>query len=219
MRRCILALGAVAVAAAGEYGSEGTAASSKKTTKSSKAHLTTEGAIGFLSDSVFLTRDLTFFIGSSAFHLVWDNLPPKMRSDGLAMYDSLEDQFTTVRMQNGVPSYTQIRSDIVSLYDQKLKPQFSMIYNLADKVASPVMKLVLPMKEKFEQAYPSQKGKLPNHIIDLGLVLFFLVYYVLTYCMGLACCVLCCGCCKSRKPKQPELKKKPQPVPTGKKKN
>jgi len=224
MRRCLLTLGAVAVAA--QYGSEGEYTGSTSSTKKSKsssssknAILTSAGAVGFIADSVFLTKDLSCFLASFAFELLWENVPPKVQAEVTDKYDEIMDQITTVRMQNGVPSYDQLKKDITGFYNQKIKPQVSNLYTISDMLATPVMTFVTPIISKFETAYPSQKGKLPAHVLDLTLVLFFLMYYVVSYLWSMLCCVLCCGCCKSRAKKQPELKKKPQPVPAGKKKN
>jgi hypothetical protein len=182
--------------------------------------MTTSGTWTFVVESVTLAKALTCFAACFTFGLVWEHVPANVQKQITGKWDEVMAVVNTHTLKNGIKPPHTWYAEVTSAFERVVLPHLNMVWNMADKVvAVPGGKIVSPIIAKFEAKYPEHAGKLPSHLFDLGLLVFFLMYFIVATTYSWMCTVLCCGCCRSAKKGPVELKKKSQAVPAGKKKN
>jgi len=187
--------------------STGSSSESSSTAKAGVPILTISGTYDFLKSSVFLTMDLVSFSAISFTSVVMEQLPPPTQKQVYDMYDDAMSQVDTLRIQNGIPTFSAMKKDAMREYEKLVQPQVDMVWKQVKTLSAAPSKILKNVVSKFEKDFPSSKGLLSGDIFDFALIIFFLVYYVLDMFISLFCYVCCCGACAKRK----ESKKKGTP--------
>jgi hypothetical protein len=165
-----------------------------------KAPLIHTGVLGdFLRESILLSRDLTLYTASTAASTAWGVVPPEHQKLISEQYQTVSDQFETLRLQNGIVTPAAAFSEATEAYNSKVYPVLARAYEVVTKAAEKPFTLLKSFIANFEKAYPDHAGLLSSiSIWDLLLTLFFIVYFVLGYTKKAICYVICCGACRKR---------------------
>lgn len=194
------------------------AGSAPKASTASEPLMTASGVWNFVSKSVYLSKDLTYFLGSSLVGVAWEYVPPQFQGQVADQYEELSSAASSFRVKNGIPAPAQFVSDVQSEYSKKFHPHvekgINAVYGFTGKIAN--NDLVQGFFERFEEAYPEHAGSISTEITDLAVLMFVLVFFVLRYLLTAFCFVFCCGCCTKRKAEAPKLQK-PVKTSSGKK--
>lgn len=178
--------------------------SAKKSSGSSAAGLpllTISGTYEFLKSSVFLSLDLLQFSTYSLVDLAMSQAPPDVQKQVYDVYDDTMSQIDTLRVQNGVPTFANMKKDAAREWEKLVQPTIDSSLKMAKTYASTPAKILKNVISKFEKEYPSSKGMLSADIFDFSLTIIFLVYYVIDLLMNAFCYIFCCGMCAKRKKK------------------
>lgn len=183
--------------------------------------LTCEGAYNLATNSVSLYYNLVMFTGYTTFNFGWAFVPKDIQKTVVSKYDDLMKQVNTLRVQYGLPTFTDLIKDVKSEWNKKVMPQVTKAIAMANSLAAPAQGVISKLLPKFEAEYPESVGLVPTNIFDLLLVLFFLYAVVWGYFVQPLLNLFCCGACSKRK--SVEQKKATtasgRPVIKGKKKN
>lgn len=189
------------------YDSYGSAPASSS---SSSPLFTGSQAFAFVKDSVMVTKDLTYFAGSTAGAMVWEHVPADAKKQVLGQYNEISAKIDTLRIQNGIPTPAAFYSDMEAEYYKKVDPLVQKGLTTVTKLSAKPFEFVKKGVASFEKAYPEHTGKLTTEsVFDFSLVAFFLFYFVFSYFYKTFCFFCCCGCCAKRAApaKKPELVK------------
>jgi len=198
---------ALSSAPSGVMAQEGGAkpSSAKKSSGSSAAAglplLTISGTYEFLKSSVFLSLDLLQFSTYSLVDLAMSQAPPDVQKQVYDVYDDTMSQIDTLRVQNGVPTFANMKKDAAREWEKLVQPTIDSSLKMAKTYASAPAKILKNVISKFEKEYPSSKGMLSADLFDFSLTILFLVYYVIDLLMNAFCYIFCCGMCAKRKKK------------------
>jgi len=163
--------------------------------------LTISGTYEFLKSSVFLSLDLLQFSTYSLVDLAMSQAPPDVQKQVYDVYDDTMSQIDTLRVQNGVPTFANMKKDAAREWEKLVQPTIDSSLKMAKTYASTPAKILKNVISKFEKEYPSSKGMLSADIFDFSLTILFLVYYVIDLLMNAFCYIFCCGMCAKRKKK------------------
>lgn len=197
------------VSAQSEGGAKPSSANAKKSAGSSSSAgaglplLTLSGSYEFVKSSVFLSLDLAQFSAYSLTELVMSQLPPDVQKQVYDVYDDTMSQVDTLRVQNGVPTFANMKKDAAREWEKLVQPTIDSSLKMVKTTAAGPAKIVKNIVSKFEKEYPSSKGLLSGDIFDLSLTILFLIYYVMDHMMNACCYIFCCGMCAKRAKKTP----------------
>merc|ERR1719235_1371034 len=151
--------------------------SAKKSTGSSSGAglplLTISGTYEFLKSSVFLSLDLAQFSAYSLTELVMSQMPPDVQKQVYDVYDDTMSQIDTLRVQNGVPTFANMKKDAAREWEKLVQPTIDSSLKMAKTYASAPAKIVKNIVSKFEKEYPSSKGLLSSDLFDFSLTILF----------------------------------------------
>lgn len=194
---------ALVLASAGALPQKGSASkpAAVGTSANQGAFLTIGGAYTFVSNALGLTRDLSYFVGESAFGLAWEQVPPNLQKDVADQYANVLSVIETQRLQYGIPKPAAVYAEVESEYTKKIQPLVKAALDTAYKGLEKPAELLKGFVKSFEKAYPRHAAKLPSDVFDLGLTFFVLFYFVFLTCWSCATYLFCCGMCAKRAPK------------------
>jgi hypothetical protein len=205
-RRLFAAAAVAAVASSSpvmaQEGSAKPSKASKASAGSSAAGLpllTLSGTYEFLKSSVFLSMDLMQFSALSFVDFTVQQLPPDVQKQVFDVYDDTLSQIDTLRVQNGVPTYSNMKKDFSREWEKSVQPTVDMSLKTVKTYAATPTKILKNVVAKFEKEYPSSKGFISADIFDFSLTILFLVYYVMDFLSNAFCYIFCCGMCAKRK--------------------
>lgn len=188
---------------------------------SSDPLLTASGVVNFVTKSVYLTKDLTYFGGSALFNLAFEYMPPNIQSQVIDHYEDATNAANTFRVKNGIPAPAQLYSDLQAEYSKKVSPHLEKAWGTISAATSKVSnsEVLKSLVDKFEKEYPQHAGSISTELFDLLVLLTVVVFFVMRYAMQTFCYVCCCGFCSKRKSKAdaPKLQKVPKTSQSGKK--
>lgn len=160
--------------------------------------LTLSGTYEFAKSSVFLSLDLMQFSALSFVDFAVQQLPPDVQKNVFDVYDDTLSQIDTLRVQNGVPTFANMKKDVVREWEKSVQPTVDSTLKMVKGYAAGVSKVLKNVIAKFEKEYPSSKGLLSADLFDFSLIVLFLVYYVVDFVMNAFCYIFCCGMCAKR---------------------
>lgn len=178
-----------------------TSSTSKPAATSGAPLLTVSGTYDFVKTTLFLSSDLAIFSVGSIVSFINDQLPPDMQKQVLDLYDDASSQFDTLRIQNGVPTFSSMKKDALREWEKTAQPPIDGLWKQMKKYSETPNKILKNVVVRFEKEYPASKGLLATDIFDFALIVLFIIYYVADFVLNAFCYIFCCGMCAKRKAK------------------
>merc|ERR1712224_32885 len=169
--------------------------------KTSGSALTTiSGTYSFAWDSVLVTYSFGSFLFNKGFGAVTEFVPPPMQKQIRDQYDSAWMQIDSVRIQNNIPTFKQLKADAWKLYSKQVEPVVTGFWqNVKQLLGAKPQEVVKGIIDQFEKEYPECKGTLPKDLFDFMWVWLLLYYTVIAYIFLPILNCFCCGACSKRK--------------------